>query len=154
MNSPDIRHVGVRVGVWKAALGSVCTWTVGLRSAYSWGGMPSSPAMRTDRKSCCLLFYLLVIPLEEAGLLSLKLPVCTLLSNPGVLGCFVLFRARLISPGPRHWVLCWVLSPCQLLPLERVCCTPNTAASAETQLCCLGSSWPGARHSSPVLPPH
>lgn len=65
MNSPDIRHVGLRVGVWKAVLGSICTWTVGLMSAYSRGWMPSSPAMRTDRTSCCLLFYLLVMPLEE-----------------------------------------------------------------------------------------
>lgn len=89
-------------------------------------GCPAAPGQQPGPKNrshvYCLLFCLLVTLFEEGGFL-LKLPVCTLPSNPGGPGCFDL------CPGG---------------PLPSNARTTNVTASAEAWRCWPGSSWPPA----------
>ena len=111
VNSPDIRPVGV--GALEGSVEAMSTPCL-------LSGMPNGPRTAAQLqeqhvKSSSLLFYLLVVLLEERGLLFLKLPVCPLPSNPGVLGCFVFFKARSVSPDQDTGCEGWVLPPCWLL---------------------------------------
>ena len=89
--------------------------------------------------------------LEEGGLLLLKLHICPLPSNPGILGCLVLLKPGCQDKGAELG-----FSLLGLWPPE---CTrgphPDTAASAEAWLCCPapagllpGTALHSARHSA------
>lgn len=86
------------------ALSPLCAWAVGLPPAYSQGcraAQDSSLATGAARSRVyCLVFCLLVVLPEQGGFL-LKLPICTLPSNPGGPGLFCLFE-RSTSLGPRR----------------------------------------------------
>lgn len=118
----------------------LCAWTVGLLRAYPQGcpaalGQQPGPKNRRRSHVYCLLFYLVVVLLEEGGFL-LKLPVCTLPSIQIQESWAVLFYVhaaschRMHAPHPKHHGIC--RDPALLPRLQLACCG----------------------RSSPVLPPH